>query len=100
LLRHFAEARSVLHDLLEFGIVDHSGQTVGAQEEYIAGLGVDRYDVRRYDVVGAQDPREDTGVGMGAGLLAGEDAGINTFLDPGMVAGQLRHAAGPQAVGS
>ena len=70
-----------LEELLKPAVLDHSRETVGSEEEYVADFCLTADDVR-LDVARHSDAAgDDVALGVMPRLLGGDDAGVDLFLN-------------------
>ncbi len=88
----------VAEDPGDVGVAEHAGEAVAADEEAVAGPGVELYLVHVDRHVDADGADEDVPVGVVLGLGGGELAFFDHALDEGVVIGDLVEIAVAQEV--
>ncbi len=74
---------------LDLAVGDHAGQAVGAHDDAVAAIDVQREVIGVHVWVGAQGARDDRARGVDAGLVCRDLARVHKLLDVGVV---VRHA--------
>ena len=78
-----------LENLGQLVVLEHAGEAVGSEQDYVALPEGAEIDVRHHVFVGADAPGDDVAVGMGPGLLGGEQTSVDLFLDVAVIFGEL-----------